>query len=1012
VPDSARDNRPEPATSPAGDAYFVGRAAETRVLTDAFERALAGQPSLVLLAGDAGIGKTSLIRHSLARFRSDAIVSIGHCYEGLDVPYFPVIEAVRSCLEQCPGALESMSAAEAQLITSLAGGRGVDTGAAATASEHEKAALSLAVSRFFVEAAQCGPVVILVDDVHWVDRASGDLMLHIAYSVADASARRPLPILILCAFRPTDLSNQTGGAISRLEREPISLKLELGGLAEEEVREYVRRSCGVRPSQQLVHALMDATGGNPLFLQAALAHLSTSGNLETANNVLVSRLGPDQMEIPMELTDAVRLRIESLSASCREVLTVAACLGDPFVPDELIACFEERETVVRALDEATRERFVSASGDALTFVHPLYRRALYDEASPPRREEIHRRIAEALERLHYDEIDAHLIQIANHLLMAGDLADQTEVVEYARAAGNNAWKVLAWGEAARLFGAAAERAVKSREVSPHDVADLHYRSALASFRDTDPGPTLEHLERAVERFAATNDARGVLQAETLKARTQMTIASVPIGTMVDVEPLLGAIEAFDRREASEWGEALWQLGQCHWHAGSYEKAIETAEMAMQAGKEAKDDRLCAQALSSRGLARFSRLEMEAAVDDFKESLAMAKKHGDEWLRVYPLPRLCPALISLGRLDEAWPIVDEACEASLAVNDWAEYSFALAYQATRAHFAGDAAWLERVCAEGLAAARRSGYVWGATVFLPTLAQSRLFRGKPDEAEDALSPLTESGVITDEPGLQLMMLAQIWRLHIAAVTGDAEGARALIGPFQSMLDTELRHDVHSLSAYCAMVEALHYLGEPDLLAALAQPLYFARERGVVLCSAGGFTMDRILGLINMSHGDFTRAEAHLQEALALAERWQLRPAVAQTCLNLAEMLRKRDSTGDRDAGAHLLLRAANIFEELGLDTLLDQARSIGEEIVADLPSAPQPRAPALLDGLSEREVEVLRLLAAGMTNRQIADDLVLSVKTVDRHVSNIFSKTGVSNRAGATAYAFEKQIVSSS
>lgn len=113
-----------------------------------------------------------------------------------------------------------------------------------------------------------------------------------------------------------------------------------------------------------------------------------------------------------------------------------------------------------------------------------------------------------------------------------------------------------------------------------------------------------------------------------------------------------------------------------------------------------------------------------------------------------------------------------------------------------------------------------------------------------------------------------------------------------------------------------------------------------------------------------------------------------------------------------GARLLLRAAPIFEELGFVTLLGQARSIGEEMAAELPSTPPPSITASVDGLSEREVEVLRLLATGMTNRQIADDLVLSVKTVDRHVSNIFSKTGVSNRAGATAYAFEKQIVSSS
>jgi DNA-binding CsgD family transcriptional regulator len=179
-------------------------------------------------------------------------------------------------------------------------------------------------------------------------------------------------------------------------------------------------------------------------------------------------------------------------------------------------------------------------------------------------------------------------------------------------------------------------------------------------------------------------------------------------------------------------------------------------------------------------------------------------------------------------------------------------------------------------------------------------------------------------------------------------------------------------------------------------------------MVISSGWIFLLPRVLALASAVAGRLDEAESRLGIALEVARGIGARPEQGRVNLDWARLLLKRKAKGDRERAAQLVAEASRIFQELGMTPFTAQATAVANEIEAALPSA-APVAAVYPDRLSSREVEVLQLVARGRSNQQIADELVLSAKTVARHMSNIFGKIGVENRSGATAYAFEKGLI---
>jgi DNA-binding CsgD family transcriptional regulator len=215
---------------------------------------------------------------------------------------------------------------------------------------------------------------------------------------------------------------------------------------------------------------------------------------------------------------------------------------------------------------------------------------------------------------------------------------------------------------------------------------------------------------------------------------------------------------------------------------------------------------------------------------------------------------------------------------------------------------------------------------------------------------------------------------------------------------------RVDFASLPSFGVMVEIAGLAKLPELAEMARRGIEEAQGKGIVFTLGWVFSLARLLGVVATLGGRNEEAEGYFQEAIAQAGKAGAKLEMARACLDYAALI--APSATRRDEGRELLERARFVFSDLGMATLTALADRTAEALEA-APSA--AKATPFPDRLSEREVEVLRLVARGHTNQQIADELILSHKTVARHMSNIFDKIDVDNRAAATAYAFEKRLM---
>jgi len=419
-------------------AVLVGRDAEVSVLERALIESASGSGRLVLVAGEAGIGKTRLAEAAIARARErGALVAWGRCHQGEGAPAFwPWTQAVRALVAQAAGLdLSEAVAAGGPALTRVVPELSEGGGGAEVAGEDARFAASDAVRLFLARLTAATPAVVVIDDVQWADAASLRLLQLLAGEV------RSSRLLLLVTMRDEGRGEAAALAdvLATVAREPAAERLALSGLDEGEVGRLASDALGTTLDDALIHRLHERTGGNPFFVGEVVRWLQLHEDVEQA-----------EREVPAGVRDVIRHRLAALPDGVEKLLGAAAVIGREFDVSVTanVAGVEEGEAL-DLLEAAGAARLVEegARVGRFRFVHALVREALLAGLSGPRRLRSHARVVTALEEIGDPAV---AVEVAWHALAAVPVVEPERALTLVRGAADATRRQLAFEEAARL----------------------------------------------------------------------------------------------------------------------------------------------------------------------------------------------------------------------------------------------------------------------------------------------------------------------------------------------------------------------------------------------------------------------------------------------------------------------------------------------------------------------------------------------------------------------------------
>ncbi len=524
----------EPAVPGASGDPFVGRAEPMERLIGALHSTRAGRGRLCLLMGEAGIGKTRCVgEFSDVVRRLKVSVWTGRCLEGgRTAAFWPWVQVLRDALgeEGLPAERKlELRALLAELIPrpdTLQGAveAGTSSGFGARFWLLEK------LSRDLMKCAEAGPRVILLEDVHWADDASLDLLAFLAAELSQVS------VLIVATAR--DALPPGSEAWSKiLSRLGPCERIELAGLKPKDVEAYVAEVSGLDLPPEIHRTVYTKCGGNPLFLQESVRLLTACCDQRG-----VEALRTDDITVPGVARDVLRGRLTGLSAESCEALEVACVIGQEFeLPVLQSALGAGAEPLLLRLDDATRARLIAPRSRAGTygFAHDTIREALYEELPTARRADLHRRVGEAIEARSAGDFRAH--DVAYHYYRGLPCAEPARVERYARSAGESAMRQFAYEDACRFFGWALEAQRFQAGIDAHSCSELWLSLASALRLSGQLTESRAASERAIA-IARENGLADVLWEAVRGLRPNVRTALVPdsvaLGALEDASALL------------------------------------------------------------------------------------------------------------------------------------------------------------------------------------------------------------------------------------------------------------------------------------------------------------------------------------------------------------------------------------------------------------------------------------------------------------------------------------------
>ncbi|HEY33405.1 MAG TPA: AAA family ATPase [Dehalococcoidia bacterium] len=449
---------------------FVGREAELKLLQSAFDNAMSGNGSIVMVVGEPGIGKTALWEQLSAYVvtRSGKTV-VGHCYEegSLKLPYLALIEAMYSyVLTSDPSAIRKElgagAADVARIVSEVTEKLGIKPRPPVN-PEEDRYRLFHAVTGFLNNAATTRPLVVVLEDLHNADKDTLEMLIYIARNLSGTR------LLIIGTYRDVEVDRMhpLSAALAELRRINAFDRVLLHGLSISEVSRMLENIAVEAVPRGLAEAVHQQTEGNPLFVQEVVRYLIEAGIItREKGHWLLTGETSLRMSIPEGLRDVIGRRLSRLSEECNRVLSTAAVIGREFpleilhrvagVPDsEVFAALEEARALAIIEEHASVGATVS-----YRFTHALIRQTLYEEILAPRRIQLHQHVGQALEEVGEKRLEERAAELAEHFSYSSEPTDLTKAINYSEMAAERAASVYAFGEEVRLL----EQALKVQEV--------------------------------------------------------------------------------------------------------------------------------------------------------------------------------------------------------------------------------------------------------------------------------------------------------------------------------------------------------------------------------------------------------------------------------------------------------------------------------------------------------------------------------------------------------------------
>jgi DNA-binding CsgD family transcriptional regulator len=1003
---------------------FVGRAAETSAAEEAWAAVRAGGRQVIFIGGEPGAGKSRLAAEiAAAAYRHGAVVLLGNCSPEPGGPYQPFAE----CLEQLlggtlPGALSACipdSATELLRLTPLVWRHRPELTAPAGDGGNHRRELFDAVAALLHAVGEQRPVVCVLEDLHWAGQPTLQLLDH----VAQRSSRSRL--LLLCTHRTTapDRSDDLIYAIADLYRLDGVRRLDLAGLSVEEVAQYLVAEGGVsaRRAREYATVLRDQTGGNPFFLRELWRDLAGSDAFTgaAAGGLPTRAFGA---RAPVSVRDTLQRRLSRLAPGERAVVETAAVLGDGGEVRVLIrACAADAAAVLAALDAAVR--FGLLDGEELArgqiaFPHMLTRQAVLDLTDPSRRTGLHAQVGEVL-RASGSGSPAVIRQLAHHFARAAALGHGGIAAEYLRLAAREAERSLAFEDAAAWYSQAAdltEGPDADREELLLDAADAYVRAGdFASARTrylrlTGSRDPLVRLRAAIGyENAAWRPGLPGTQARALLAHA-----------------LEGVPEDLDD---PRYVRALASLGRATAFTGDAERSRHLADLALGQARRLGDRQLLRHALETM-MWQHARPESVGRHLALATELTPLAKEAQDWraLATAAVFRSGIAYICADRA--AWTASN--ADLDLAVRGSGEPFDAFIRRCgdyADAFLNGDFAAAALVAEDLLERGRSFGPDDTEGTYGLQMYMIRRETGALEPVRPLLSAICQSSG-TWEPGL----------LALYTELGLAQETRDLLWQLLDRTDETAAWQApwaQWTAVLVFLVEAALALGDVSaaqrlrpLLAPYSGQQLIAGQFVAVFGPADAYlaALDSLLGDRDSAERLFAAALAQATSFGALIHRASALTAWAAhlgACADADPRAPETRATGTRATGTRatgtriteMRAEARRIAASTGqarLLRLLDQADapagvpdeqgSRGSRDGRDSRDGPDAA------GLTPREIVVLRLLAAGSSNREIASGLKISENTAANHVRSILLKTGTANRTQVAMLAVSRGWIS--